>query len=155
MEYELVVRLLTEADMEATYALEQKCFSTPWSWEGLYKDVVENRLATYVGAFVNGRQVGFGGMWQILDEGFITNICVEEEQRGKGYGRFLMASLLDLALAKGVKDMTLEVRVGNVPAIHLYQSLGFTAVGVRKGYYKNPKEDAYIMWLSLDGKPAA
>ena len=50
--------------------------------------------------------------------------------------------------------MTLEVRVSNFVAQDLYKKLGYEICGVRKGYYQDTKEDAYIMWkdLRLDEK---
>ena len=143
------VRLLTGQDIEATYRLELDCFSSPWPKESLYRELDGNSYASYLGVFDGIEQVGYGGMWCILEEAFITNVCISPPHREKGFGRMLMVSLLHLAKEKGMEDLTLEVRVSNGPAIHLYQSLGFTPVGVRKKYYTDNGEDAYTMYLSL------
>ena len=56
---------------------------------------------------------------------------------------------------KGARDLTLEVRSGNETAINLYKAYGFKREAVRRGYYRDPKEDAWIMWLrSLPGTPS-
>ena len=51
---------------------------------------------------------------------------------------------------KGSRCLTLEVRVSNIPAITLYEKLGFAEIGRRKNYYRNPREDALILRKEWD-----
>jgi ribosomal-protein-alanine N-acetyltransferase len=92
------------------------------------------------------RIVGFAGMWTMFDEAHITTIGVEPEQRGHGLGELLLVALTDEALRRGAEWLTLEVRVSNEPAQGLYRKYGFVVQGVRKRYYSDNNEDAYIMW---------
>jgi ribosomal-protein-alanine N-acetyltransferase len=90
--------------------------------------------------------VGFAGMWLLYDEAHITTICVAPEHRGKGLGELLLLALFEEALNRGAHWLTLEVRVSNTPAQDLYEKYGFTRQGVRRRYYSDNGEDAYIMW---------
>ena len=92
------------------------------------------------------RIVGFAGMWTLFDEAHITTIGVEPEYRGRGLGELLLVALTDEALKRGAEWLTLEVRVGNEAAQGLYRKYGFSVHGVRKRYYSDNNEDAYIMW---------
>ena len=92
------------------------------------------------------RIVGFAGMWTMFDEAHITTIGVEPEQRGRGLGELLLVALADEAIRRGAEWMTLEVRVSNEQAQGLYRKYGFSVQGVRKRYYSDNNEDAYIMW---------
>jgi ribosomal-protein-alanine N-acetyltransferase len=58
----------------------------------------------------------------------------------------MLTELMRRGSARGISRYTLEVRAGNDAAIHLYQSLGFASVGIRKNFYEKPIEDAVIMW---------
>jgi [ribosomal protein S18]-alanine N-acetyltransferase len=89
---------------------------------------------------------GFAGMWLMLDEAHITTIGVAPEQRGKALGEMLFVNLMDEALRRRARWMTLEVRVSNESALGLYAKYGFTQQGLRKRYYSDNGEDAYIMW---------
>ena len=82
----------------------------------------------------------------IAGEGDVTNIAVFPEYRGRGIGAALTKALLVEGRKRGMNAFTLEVRVGNQAAIHIYEKLGFRSEGVRKGFYEKPKEDALIMW---------
>ena len=84
-------------------------------------------------------------MYLSLDEGEITNVAVDEAYRGQHIGTRLMEQLLEEGWRGGLESIVLEVRVSNAPAIHLYEKMGFENLGVRKGFYDLPKEDAYIM----------
>ena len=99
-----------------------------------------------VEALAKGPILGFGGMWIMLDEAHITTIGVIPEQRGRSLGELLFLSLLDEAIRRRARWVTLEVRVSNVSAQALYEKYGFTRQGVRKRYYSDNGEDAYIMW---------
>ena len=90
--------------------------------------------------------VGFAGMWILYDESHVTTIGVAPEHRGRGLGELLLVHLFDEALRRGAEWVTLEVRVSNSPAQALYEKYGFTRQGVRRHYYSDNGEDAYIMW---------
>jgi ribosomal-protein-alanine N-acetyltransferase len=105
-------------------------------------------------AELDGEIIGYAGVWIILDEGHVTNIAVHPKYQRRGIGRQLMEAITAFAAGRGAVRMTLEVRVSNFVAQDLYKQLGYEICGVRKGYYQDTKEDAYIMWkdLRLDEK---
>jgi ribosomal-protein-alanine N-acetyltransferase len=90
--------------------------------------------------------IGFAGMWVLFDEAHVTTIGVLPNQRGKGLGELMLVELFEAAQARGAEWLTLEVRVSNTPAQALYEKYGFTRQGVRRRYYSDNGEDAYIMW---------
>lgn len=90
--------------------------------------------------------IGFSGMWILLDEAHVTTIGVLPELRGRGYGELLLLNLIQEAMRRGAEWVTLEVRVSNDSAQALYAKYGFTRQGIRRGYYSDNNEDAYIMW---------
>lgn len=90
--------------------------------------------------------VGFAGMWMLYDEAHVTTIGVLPELRGKGLGELLLVRLFEVAYERKAEWVTLEVRVSNASAQSLYQKYGFTQQGVRRRYYSDNGEDAYIMW---------
>lgn len=90
--------------------------------------------------------VGFAGMWILYDEAHVTTIGVTPELRGKGLGELLLVRLFEIASERNAEWVTLEVRVSNASAQALYRKYGFTQQGVRRRYYSDNGEDAYIMW---------
>ena len=73
------------------------------------------------------------------------NIAVHPDYRKQGIGYALIERLIAALKEKNVISLCLEVRVSNESAIGLYSKMGFAVVGKRPGYYRNPREDAYIM----------
>lgn len=140
------IRRAQGSDLEQIHNLENSCFSVPWSYEMLYEDICENKGTVYYVVEVDGVIVAYGGMWIILDEAHITNVCTSPDRRRHGYATRLMKKLCDKAESLGAVNMTLEVRVSNHDALHLYKKCGFSVHGLRKRYYSNNNEDAYIMW---------
>ncbi|MGE5554030.1 MAG: ribosomal protein S18-alanine N-acetyltransferase [Betaproteobacteria bacterium] len=141
-------------DVEEVLAIEQASFPTPWSRLAFLSELLENERAVYLVAREEGKVIGYAGMWRILDEGHITNLAVHPDARRRGVGRRLLDALCNLAVARGLRRLTLEVRVSNVAAQHLYESFGFLPAGVRPGYYQDNNEDALIMWRDLpDPRP--
>ncbi|ERK32232.1 ribosomal protein S18-alanine N-acetyltransferase [Clostridium intestinale] len=120
-------------------------FPIPWSYDS-FKRELKNKLASYLVVIMDNRVIAYGGIWVILEEAHITNIAVHPDYRCKGIGETLLNALLDKAYARGAKEITLEVRVSNLPAQWLYKKLGFSEEGIRKNYYEDNKEDALIMW---------
>ncbi len=135
--------------VEDAAVLEKLCFSMPWS-ESMLRGELENPLSHYVAALDDtGRLVGYAGMLSVLDEGYIANIAVLPEYRRRGAADALLNSLTEYGKAQNLSFLTLEVRKSNAPAISLYRKHGFSVEGVRKKYYEQPPEDAYIMTLFL------
>ncbi len=140
-------------DVDQVLQTERKSYATPWSRRAFVSELTENAYAHYLVAKTGQRVVGYIGMWFIIDEGHITNVAVHPDFRGRGVGRMLMQAAMDLAKLSGGLRVTLEVRVSNGVAQHLYETLSFRRVGVRRGYYTDNGEDAYIMvWGAMPGE---
>lgn len=97
------------------------------------------------GSPVNRKLAGYCGSYCSRDEAEIVCVAVEKCLRRKGLGRRMLLRLLESSTAMGVTAFTLEVRASNAAAIALYQSLGFQMEGIRRRFYENPVEDAYVM----------
>lgn len=129
--------------------VENLSFKIPWSRQSLFDEIINNNMAVYFSALSDGKAVGYCGMWQVLDEGHITNIAVHPEFRRSGIGSLLLNKLLEEARLRSIKALTLEVRKSNDSAKALYRKYGFEEGGSRKAYYADNHEDAIIMWKRL------
>ena len=146
-------RKMDVQDIQRVYEIEVASFKTPWSMDAFRSEIVENTLATYIVLELDDVIIGYGGMWQIMDEVHITNVAIDVPYRGKGFSKDLMHAMIEYAVTSGFKHMTLEVRVSNQTAISLYEKLGFYSVGKRPKYYIDTGEDALVMWKSLSEVP--
>ena len=142
---EALIRPMNAGDLDAVTAIEAATFARPWSRQSFQQELERNVAARYLVAEKNGQVVGYAGAWIILDESHITNIAITEAERGKGIGRKLTEALMQYLSNLGASYATLEVRVSNERAQHLYNSLGFVSVGKRKRYYEDNNEDAFLM----------
>jgi [ribosomal protein S18]-alanine N-acetyltransferase len=133
-------------DVPRVLEIERESFRTPWPRDAYTHELTENRLASYIVARTDARIVGYAGMWVILDEAHITTIAVDPAYRGQHIGERLLVGLIDAAVTRGGRWMTLEVRRSNDAAQTLYKKYGFREIGVRKGYYSDNREDAIVMW---------
>ena len=100
------------------------------------------------------RILGFAGMWLLADEAHITSIASHKDHRHQGIGEALLISLIEMAIAKKARIVTLEARVSNQIAQNLYYKFNFDKLGMRKAYYLNNKEDAVIMSTEYIGSPS-
>jgi ribosomal-protein-alanine N-acetyltransferase len=98
--------------------------------------------------------LGYAGMWIMADEAHVTSIASHKEHRRQGIGEVLLISLIELAMVKQARIVTLEARVSNRIAQNLYYKFGFDKLGVRKAYYLDNKEDAVIMSTEYIGSPS-
>ena len=140
----VICRRMTLEDVPQVHAIELKTFHTPWSYQSFVDEMTTNKCARYIVAEEDGKILAFGGAWLIFEEGHITNIAVDEAHRGRGIGKAVTRELMQYAANMGVQYMTLEVRKSNLVAQSLYKSLGFIELGVRKRYYEDNGEDAYL-----------
>ncbi len=142
----VAVNVMQLADIPRVLEIERQSFPTPWPHDAYVHELKENRLAAYLVARVATEIVGYAGMWIIMDEAHITTIAVDPPRRGQHIGERLLVSLIEAALQKRARWMTLEVRKSNATAQALYKKYGFREIGVRKGYYSDNREDAIVMW---------
>lgn len=144
-------RAMVEGDIPQVMVIERSSFSQPWSEASMLRELRENAgMARYMVGCQDGRVIAYGGYWQVFDEAHITNIAVDESFRRQGAARGLLEALESEFSQRGILYATLEVRVSNMAARRLYLQNGFTEVGVRPGYYEKPKEDAVIMWKTIE-----
>jgi ribosomal-protein-alanine N-acetyltransferase len=145
------VTTMREEHLDAILAIENESFVFPWTRKSMLAELerVNRGMAYYYVGLVDGKVAGYGGMWHVVTEGHITNIAVKDEFRRMGVGDAIVAKMLETADEKDMLGVTLEVRVSNEAALALYKKHGFTLEGLRKEYYEDNKEDAYIMWKYL------
>ena len=124
--------------------LERICFNDPWSVNSIASEL-NNRLSCWLVALDNERVVGYVGSQTVLGETDMMNIAVHPDYRNQHTATKLIESLIAQLSGQGSHSLMLEVRSSNEPAKNLYAKLGFTVVGIRKNYYRNPKEDALIL----------
>lgn len=134
-------------DVAEVVLLERRIFSVPWSEKG-FQDSLQLSDTLYLVVRDSGKIVGYCGLLQSFDEADITNVAVAPEYQNRGVGQRMLQELMNRGRARGIGRYTLEVRVSNASAIHLYQKLGFEPVGIRKNFYEMPREDAVIMWTA-------
>jgi ribosomal-protein-alanine N-acetyltransferase len=145
----LRIRPMGYGDLPRVLAIEQTSYPFPWS-DGVFRDCLR------VGYFcrvleLRNQLIGYALMSMGAGEAHVLNVCVRIDFRDQGLGRYLVCMLIDHARSALVTDLFLEVRPSNPGAIHLYESMGFQRIGVRKGYYQaSPgREDAWVYKMGL------
>ena len=149
---------MTENDIPEVARLERMIFTDPWP-EKVYRETFAIEGVEYVVAIdrpdrdeAGGGEtiVGAAGVRNIAGTGEITNVMVLPEYRQAGIATRMITDLLKRGRQLGAEEFTLEVRAGNETAIRLYEKLGFVSEGIRPKFYRNPEEDALIMWIRQD-----
>lgn len=136
---------MTAAHVAEVAALETICFSDPWSEKSVASEL-DNKLSLWLVAVENDTVAGYIGSQTVMGETDMMNVAVNPDYRRKGIAEGLIHALIDgLRQEMDSHCLTLEVRASNAPAISLYEKLGFAQVGLRKNYYRNPREDALIL----------
>ena len=164
IELPYVIEPMTLADLNSVMGIERVAFSTPWSARAYRYEITQNEQSTMlvVRPRVHRRGLlawlrdhlepagpdsllGYAGLWLLMDEAHICTIAVHPDHRREGLGELLLLALLDQGMKLGARQATLEVRVSNLSAQGLYHKYGFEIVSIRKRYYSDNGEDAYIM----------
>jgi ribosomal-protein-alanine N-acetyltransferase len=136
------------ADLDEVMAIERTSFKHPWS-SHFFLEELRVACARAILAQVSGKIVGYALFWLLPDEVDIHNIAVDTNFRRQGIGQALLKQVALEARSRNASRVTLEVRVSNIPAQKLYESVGFISTGLRKGYYSDDGEDAVLMALEL------
>ena len=140
---------MTDKDIDKVMSIEQRAYSHPWT-AGIFRDCM--RVGYYCQVIVvDGEIVGYGVLTLGAGEAHVLNLCVDPDLQGRGLGRAMLEHLLDAARRLHADTVLLEVRPSNKAALHLYQAVGFSEVGVRNAYYPDHdgREDALILALPL------
>lgn len=135
---------MNESHVAQVAELERLCFSHPWSEKSVASEL-NNPLSLWLIAEEDGVVCGYVGSQTVLDETDMMNIAVYPDYRRRGIAASLITELVNQLKIRGSHILRLEVRESNVPAIALYETMGFTQLGIRKNYYRNPKENALIL----------
>jgi ribosomal-protein-alanine N-acetyltransferase len=147
-------------EVTALLRIEALCFSHPWS-RAMFEEAVSRPalgrllLLRTRGDVVDEGILGYCAFRTVGDEAEIHTLAVAPGHRRLGLGRRLLRLTLERALRRGARAVLLEVRQSNRPAISLYRSQGFATVGVRRGYYTAPPEDAVLLRKSLENGRSA
>jgi [ribosomal protein S18]-alanine N-acetyltransferase len=139
------IRPMHELDVPVIVGIERAAYQFPWS-EGIFRDCLRVGYVCRV-VDVGGDMAGYGIMSVGAGEAHILNVCIADEYRGRGFARKVLEYLLDRARTAGMYEAFLEVRPSNTAAAHLYRSMGFEQVGIRRGYYQATvgREDAAVL----------
>ena len=138
------ITLMESTHVSQVAQLEKLCFSAPWSENSISSELT-NPLSCWLVALDGDRVAGYVGSQTVLDESDMMNIAVDPQYRRQSIAQALVEELVKCLARKGSRCLTLEVRASNAGAIALYGKLGFVQVGLRKNYYRNPREDAMIL----------
>ena len=139
---------MESGDIPEVFAIDKASAALYWPERSYHFEVEQNEASRpFVAADAEGRILGFIVFWLIIDEAHLANFAVRSEERCRGIGRALLTHGLKECYESGARVSFLEVRAGNAPAIHLYESAGYKTVSVRKQYYQDNHEDALLMNL--------
>lgn len=139
--------------LRSVLRIESLVYPRPWSLALFLQEIARKNDRSYSVAKWGSEVVGYSGLIIQGPEAHITTVAVDPDHQRRGIGLKLMLGMVDEALARGAKSVSLEVRKTNDPAKALYERFGFRPIGVRKGYYTETGEDAIVMWVDgIDGK---
>ncbi len=154
-----IVRLARESDLGAVLQIERDSFADPWSRESFASSLALDRMRFLVaedadrvpagGRDGGGEILGYVVALFIVDEAEIADLAVTPEARRRGIGGLLLDRVAVEAARAGVRSLYLEVRESNSAARALYASRSFAQVGLRRGYYQHPREDALLLKREL------
>ena len=135
-------------DILAILEIENKTNQMPWTEAQFISSMEVGHYSVVLQEENN--ILGFAIYSPIIPESHLLNIAIDPAYQGKGLGDKLLQQIILQNRTIGVKTISLEVRVSNLPAINLYEKRGFHKDAIRPDYYSgSPKEDALLMSLKI------
>ena len=144
-----MIRLMTPSDITRVLELENQLFTSPWGEDDFMYELESNPYSTIFVEEQDNNIVGYVGIWIIFEQAQITTLGVDKSYQHKHIGQTLLVYAMKEAIMKHAEWMSLEVRVSNIAAQNLYKKLGFKTETIRKDYYQDNHEDAYLMLVKL------
>lgn len=140
---------INQADLEPILAIEQNSFQRPWDRLSLEFALRCHNARNYAIKPTEGKSCGpfiaYAFLRLLGDEVHLQKVAVTPAWRGQGIAYWLLERCFTLSVGQGARSAHLEVRPSNIPAVDLYQKLGFELAGKRPEYYTDSKEDALLM----------
>ena len=149
-----VIEEMSLDDIPTVQDIEREIFLTPWPRNAYRRELLQNKMASYIVLRDGDEIVGYAGLWKMRDEAHVTTVGVRRRDQGRGFGMALMVALIERSYMLAARWMTLEVRASNHGAMALYEKLGFKIIGRRRGYYTDDGEDAVVMWSDSLAAPS-
>lgn len=140
-----IIKKATQNDLSSVFSLEKQCFSDAWSENAIASQIDGECYLTFLATDGDGNALGYISGSLFGDEAEIFRVATDKTKRRQKIGSALVSHFISYTKERGCSRVFLEVRESNAPARALYSSFGFTENGVRRGYYKNPKEDAILL----------
>ncbi len=148
---EITVHEMRPPDVDDLVRIENQVFAAPWS-RNMFLREIGNRAARSFVFRQNHELVGYVCFWEVLDEAHVQTVAVHPRKRGLGLGAYIMEHMESVCLRDGIRRIILEVGRRNDTARRLYRKRGFSAIGFRKGYYRETNDDALVMEKWLPGR---
>jgi ribosomal-protein-alanine N-acetyltransferase len=138
-------------DLSAVAAIEQDSFADPWTKRS-FEELLRSPAAIFLVARLPDSETvsGYVVALAVADQAEILNLAVVDPARRHGLGGALLDVAIEAVSARGAREIFLDVRESNKPARGLYESRGFTALGRRGRYYRNPVEDALVLRRAVE-----
>ena len=136
-------------DLDDMYNMQKSEPHLLISYNALKCDLNDNNKLYFITKDENGNINSFAGISLLVDHIDIDNILVKEEYKRLKIASFLLNSIIEYCKKKKIEKIFLEVRTSNVPAIKLYEKFKFKNISLRKNYYPDNNEDAYVYMLKI------
>lgn len=145
---------MTAIDVAGAMEIAAKLQEAPHWLEAAYlraldPGTIPRRIAMVVSSVQTAELCGFAIASVIRPQAELETIVVAPQSQRQGAGRLLFHALAAELRAAGVSHLFLEVRTSNRSALGFYGALGFSRIGLRRGYYTDPMDDAALMELRL------
>ncbi len=147
----MMIRRMIDEDLDTIDLLERDIFTSPWPRKEYEYEIHDNPYANPYVVIEDEEIVAYFDFWIIFDRAEIATIGVKEGYRKQGYGQMMMDFINKQAEEAKCENISLEVRVSNEKAIKLYEKNGYIQINIRKNYYDDNHEDAYLMMKPLGG----
>jgi [ribosomal protein S18]-alanine N-acetyltransferase len=145
------IRGMRDEDLDAVLEIEEQSFLSPWTRK-LFEETLDSSITHGFVLSKDDVVLGYVILYAVKDEAHIMNVAVHPSHRRIGFGKDLVAHVIDDFRGRDVRQFFLEVRESNAAAISLYRKYGFSRIGKRKKYYAETNEDAIVMCLSTEPK---
>jgi ribosomal-protein-alanine N-acetyltransferase len=142
---EIEITRMRRRHLRKVLNIEGRVYPRPWSASLFLSELAQKTTRSYIVARYSGEVVGYAGLMFNLTDAHVTNIAVDPDLHGRRIGSKLLLTVVTEAIARGAETISLEVRVTNKIAQAMYAKFGFHITGMRRGYYIETREDAFVM----------